>query len=232
MKERPILFSGPMVLAILNGRKTQTRRVVKPQPSEKHETADRASYLMSGTIKNDDAQANWARFFYTMGEVEDIPCRYVVGDRLWVRETWAAAATRNGVKPSHLQESEFIAHRATYTNDSHFVWRPSIFMPRWASRITLEITEIRVERVQDIAAGGARAEGVWDNLLYLNGPHKTSDYLAGMPRKPEDISRDEVAVANYAMLWDDLNAKRGFGWKVNPWVWAITFRKIEERQAK
>lgn len=138
--ERPILFSGEMVRAILAGRKTQTRRIARPQPP----TVEAANAL-SGPD------------YYTTNA--GLRCPYgKPGDRLWVRETWAANATLNLHKPSELR-GESIYYRATHGNDSHFVWRPSIHMPKWASRITLEITGVRVERVDSISLEDAIAEG-------------------------------------------------------------------------
>lgn len=161
MRERPIIFSGEMVRAILEGKKTQTRRVMKP---------------------------DWVRAL-DLGEPEDLvsavtQCPYgQVGDRLWVRETW------------HRHDDDIMCYRATEICIGFAQWKPSIFMPRKYSRITLEIVNIRVERVQDITFLDAIAEGV-------------------------DIDWPE---RNYRLLWNRINSKRGYGWDVNPWVWCLTF---------
>ena len=198
LKERPILFSAPMVRAILGGSKTQTRRVIKPQPPMKHEWL---GWITSTTGRNKDIGcACWQNDSIPLNHV--VHCPYEVGMKLWVRETWATFCTLNKIKPSDMDPASQIYFRADPgVNESHFMWRPSIFMPRWASRITLEIVNIRVERVQDITYLDAIAEGV------------DRDW----PEK------------NYHLLWDRINAKRGFGWHVNPWVWVVKFKTIRRR---
>lgn len=203
MKERPILFSGPMVRAILDGEQTQTRRVVNPQPiiwSDGVPGGKRLLFMAVGGID----RARWR-------------CPYgQPGDRLWVRETWT---------PTLLADVPAIEYRAdgllrpvsfeqwktveAKTKEQATRLRPSIHMPRWASRLTLEITGIRVERVQEISEEDAKAEGV-DWKMWEKG---------GEPLQARSPFRD---------LWDSINAKRGFGWDVNPWVWVVSFRKLEE----
>ncbi len=132
MKERPIMFTGPMVRAILDGRKTQTRRVIRPQPRWVGDPGI--------PFRTEDADPKGI-----------IQCPYgKPGDQLWVRETWAP------------NEGDVLAGKAFYRADNNTIverWRPSIHMPRWASRITLEITKVRVERLQDISEEDAKAEG-------------------------------------------------------------------------
>jgi len=139
--------------------------------------------------------------------------RYIPGDRLWVRETWQVDPCRPstvcyratghnricGWLPEKIKQGQKII-----TTTGH-LWRPSIYMPRWAARITLEITDIRVERVQEISAGDALAEGICS--LYVNE----------IPPYPVDA---------FHGLWDSINAKRGLGWAVNPWVWVVEFKRI------
>ena len=180
MKERPILFSSEMVRAILDGRKTQTRRIIKPQP---------------------DYVDNIHKTPNTGGKV--IKCPFgQPGERLWVRETWAdnIRGCPNG-----------ITYRADHCDPkgdgpaNPIKWRASIFMPRWASRITLEITNIRVQRLHDILSADAEAEGVLWKEKYMNPVHA------------------------FVVLWDSINAKRGFEWDENPWVWVIEFKKLEDK---
>lgn len=121
------------------------------------------------------------------------------GDRLWVRETWQL----NG------NQREDVVYRATANLHSEIPWKPSIFMPRWASRLTLEITRVRVERVQDISEKDAKAEGTTLNPDYVK------QKLYG--------DQDGGWTFEYRKLWDSINAKRGFGWFKNPWVWVIEF---------
>ena len=177
MKERPILFSGPMVRAILDGRKTMTRRVVKPQ-----------SLIISGHPPRSIRQ-----------------CPYgAPGDRLWVRETFAHL-THNDTG-----EGEGYIYRADGWDDD-VKWKPSIFMPRWASRITLEITDVRVERLQDITNGDAITEGVW-----TISPNKGRDYMDG--------GSTICPCGLFRSLWEKINGRES--WDNNPWVWVIEFRKI------
>lgn len=199
MKERPILFSGPMVKAILDGRKTQTRRVIKPQPS------------ISGPYEG---------FLY--GRTFGYTCPYgSKGEALWVRETWR-----------YDRETDYkpIAYRADGQIASE-KWKPSIFMPRWASRITLEITDVRVERVKDISPHNALAEGIRQiskdaGLTWKYGISDNDGYPGhdnhGWPWK--DFRRSPVEA--FKKLWDSINGKK-YPWESNPWVWVIEFKRIK-----
>ncbi|MEN0039834.1 MAG: hypothetical protein AAF764_00715 [Pseudomonadota bacterium] len=190
MTDRPILFSAPMVRALLAGRKTQTRRVAKFQPSDK---ADR--------------------------DVATAVCwpKTAEGDRLWVREAFADANDHGvetilyradghrvefdlfDVNPEDLPNSyDFATWAAALEAGVEGRWRPSIFMPRWASRLTLVVTDVRVQRLCDIDGLDAIAEGV----TRVEG---------------------EAPWRSFKHLWDSLNAARGFGWVENPWVVATTF---------
>jgi hypothetical protein len=188
MKSRPILFSAQMVRTILDGSKTQTRRVAK------------LNY--SGRVKLPGSSLNWH-----LGDPNAVlACPYgQPGDQLKIRETWKADQIWDDFKPSQIPKGEPILYAA----DEHatgivpFAWgrgRPSIFLPGWASRITLEITGIRVERLQDISEEDAKAEGV------LNDEHVT-------PR------------IRYQWLWEHINGPGS--WDKNPWVWVVTFKRIE-----
>lgn len=185
MKERPILFSTKMVKAILEGRKTQTRRVIKPQPNDIRESP----FVKSGIET-------------THGY--EIKLKHEPGDRLWVRETWNVLDS-DGCKPSDISP---IKERAIYkaNGDEYPFWRPSIFMPRWASRIALEVVNVRVERVQDISEEDAMHEGATPLLVDPDGG--SCPYCEG-----------------FRALWDSINAKRGYGWDANPWVWVVEFEE-------
>lgn len=212
MKERPILFSGPMVRAILEGHKTQTRRVMKQQPKRVD------AVYADGTIDTECLFRDGRR----------IKCPYgTVGDRLWVRETWQGPLIEEGQCLDNMYAAEFCEYAATQKFAPEFEdadgnqrqgWRPSIHMPRWASRLLLEITDVRVERVQDISEADALAEGI-------EGPFEVGHtaYRAPGDSKP----RYSKAAASFESLWDSINAKRGFGWDANPWVWALTFKRVE-----
>jgi hypothetical protein len=201
MKEKPILFSGPMVRAILEGRKTMTRRVVK--------------LTDSGRVKEVGGRRNW--------HLEDpnavAACPYAVGQRLWVRETWADTSKESRRCP--------VSYRATWPPDDEecrgFAWKPSIHMPRWASRLTLEVTDVRVERVQDITEEDSWLEGC--------EPGDPTDNGGFFPQDEPDPSKLghrgwDCAKDWFSDLWDSINAARGYGWDVNPWVWCISFKRI------
>lgn len=211
MKERPILFSAPMVRALLAGTKTQTRRVVKPQPT--------GFVGGPGVTLCDSSPAPLVPmndFAGTCGQ--EIICPYgQPGDRLWVRESfsgpWCMEA-QDGIAaapPSKWGESSQIWYWAD-GEPTHGDWtrpRPSIHMPRWASRITLEITSVRVERLQDIDISAAQAEGVSDTgSLILDSAGNEQ----GGP------------IAEYAVLWEQINGPGS--WDANPWVWAVEFRRM------
>jgi len=219
MRERPILFSGAMVRAIIEGRKTQTRRVMKPLP------------INAALIGNGIALIG---VMATQGIGDEIRCPYgFPGDRLWVRETWGVGTRpdpnegwRDGIEyradESYLSGSDLLPLRtvstpAGITLDQYKAgWHPSIHIPRWASRINLEITDVRVRRVAEISEEDARAEGAEPNE-YAN-------------LRPDGELRDGPSVAyraGFHDLWDSINAKRGFGWATNPWCWCLTFKRVD-----
>lgn len=198
MKERPILFSGEMVRAILEGRKTQTRRVVKlPRPMEQ----PNMFFNVSEEWTVYDAATTPAT------EWHSIKCPYgSVGDRLWVKET--LAADERGMFYFADNTPVNVPDNFTQTVREKL---PSLFMPRWASRITLEITNVRVERLHDISEVNAMAEGI---------------QLAEDARMFADESPTRYsAVAQFQALWDKINGKK-YPWSSNPWLWVIEFPKI------
>ena len=218
VKERPILFSAQMVRALLDGRKTQTRRVIKPAPEVfDHQVPIRPEPRGGG---------KWIFMAYSdrpsyQFATSDRKCPYgVPGDRLWVRETWRTLRRFDSHKPRNVPAGTMRAYEADapYIGDCRSApagrmgkLRPSIFLPRWASRITLAITDVRVQRLQEISEADARAEGVPYNHACFHDSIQSSI--------------ENTAIRNYAVLWDRLNAKRGYGWDVNPWVWAISFKR-------
>jgi hypothetical protein len=221
VKDKPILFSGPMVRAILEGRKTQTRRVVKPQP-EPRGSLFAWGVNLSG-LSSDANMRLHAPAYCPYGKP---------GTRLWVREafcpaTWGSYEPRKAIPKSNTEA--LIQFRADFRNgssdDYDGRWKPSIHMPRWASRLTLEITEVRVERVQDISEEDAIAEG-----SYL-------DRCPCMPRSDDrglmasfQLQHCHIHGEEFHHLWDSINSKREDGkyaWAKNPWCWAITFRRAD-----
>ena len=203
VKERPILFKGEMVRAILEGRKTQTRRIMKPQPS-----------LISKLLRIQGA----------------CPCGEP-GDQLWVRETFGISH-RGDPTPAGKPYDPTILFRATDSEPEgyeaevqaeKFRWRPSIHMPRWASRIQLEITDVRVERVQDISEEDSIAEGI-------EKMSETGRWYRGYEIHPIKGTPKVYGTARDAFrtLWNSINEKRGYSWEANPWVWVVEFRRMSD----
>ena len=204
MTDKPILFSAPMVRALLDGRKTQTRRVLKPRgkrPSlfEPGQWSD--SYVL------DPGNAEWV--------ARDLPCR--LGDWLWVREAWRTERTLDHIKPSLLPQNLpgrplRIWHELDRDNcDQHGRYRHGRYMPRWASRLTLLVTNVRVQRLHDISEADARAEGLQRRMDWLP-QYRGSDDLPWCSEFPRDAFR---------YLWDSINGPDA--WDANPWVAAISF---------
>ncbi len=210
-KERPILFSGPMIRAILDGRKTQTRRVVKPQPPADHpfpQPCVNDGYWWNDSKDDHDDVSFWPTYSTCL------PCPYgKPGDRLWVREAWAVVphVTDNGPKHRAKGDGTGVTWRADWNaNPSGFKWKPSIHMPRWASRITLEITGVRVERLGDISEADAIAEGC--------GVYSEGEWL-------NHVECGITRVQRFHELWESINGPES--WAANPWVWVIEFQKVE-----
>ena len=205
MKERPVIFNSEMVRAILDGRKTQTRRPIKFPLLDKNMGCELAGNEFAGEVR--------------AGNYSNVPFGQV-GDRLWVRETWQGPL----VDEEHLEDyranvekfqaPQFCEYAADGGARPEFCdlddnvrqgWRPSIHMPRWASRITLEITAVRVERLNDISEEDARAEGVEPSQHIITPPEAL--YRVGLLK-----------------LWQSIYGEES--WSANPWVWVIEFRRV------
>ena len=210
-KERPIIFSDAMVRAILDGRKTQTRRVVK-LADDIFDSAEPMIDLLS--------RRRFWRFSASHDgatKCEDVFCPFgQSGNHLWVREGWA--------HNPFLAESECTGpadcfYRATCSEERHAAtrWRPSMFMPRWASRITLELTDVRVERLRDISAKDALAEGV-DEVCHCGEGLETHR----LGNNEHNFIPMRSAVEEFAELWDSIHGDGS--WNANPWVWALSFQ--------
>lgn len=208
-----------MVRAILDGRKSQTRRVIKPQPAfTPAQEREIVSAFPGSTLSQCMTQA------WLDGWV-DVACPYgKPGDRLWVRETWRTSVAADAMSPTMLEGQGW---PVWYGCDGVVRWtgastggpgftspgktRVSIHMPRWASRIELEVTEVRMQRLQEISEGDAQAEGApsWPGAAALAGTYGTNHR------------------ANFIDLWDSINGERpGCSWDANPFVWAISFRRL------
>jgi len=214
VKENPILFSVPMARAILAGTKTQTRRVIKPQPIHTCDFFRRECLLCEK-----DVVANGVNS-YSKSTVWHKP-KYRRGDVLWVRETWRMQ--NYGYDPKvQAYEGQELQYRADFTDEEDACygrrggcapckWRPSIHMPRAAARIFLRVTDVRAEQIRDIRLNDILSEGIRLEWFGNSPPesHAVSLYLA------------------FEKLWNDLNAKHGYGWAENPWVWAYTFERCD-----
>ncbi|MDW0360865.1 hypothetical protein Q8G38_16245 [Halomonas venusta] len=238
MKERPILFNAAMVNAIVEGRKTQTRRIVK---------TCRERGMQGPVVRGKQGEVATIGFAATAGL-----CPYgQTGDRLWVRETWSGEHHMSGIKPSR---------RVDYPDDTNYMpalpatwywadgepelgdWerpRPSIHMPRWASRITLEIVSVRVERLLSISDEDAIAEGCYTNDEYSDMAGEADVWpcqicdgyqvheqgsLAGASEV--DCHSCDSPKKRFNQLWQSIN---GFdSWDANPWVWVVEFRRVEQ----
>lgn len=270
MRERPILFSAPMVRAILEGRKSQTRRICKPAEAQS------LSHVVGiqdprefGQCPSTIPGSGW--FSDEEGDVQFF-CPYgAKGDRLWVRETWRswnetcpddhddepcephcnqtyvayAATPRRGFRPkpdgaaiTYLDESSPLEQNPKVLGP----WKPSIHMPRWASRITLEVTDVRVERLQAISEADAAAEGAqakpwgpwWQgykdigdgDLVHQDVPGEAPpDWMIEPKRMKDRPWLDRSACDEYRALWESINGAGS--WDANPWVWVVSFRRIE-----
>lgn len=212
---KPIIFSTPMVQAILDGRKTMTRRVVKPQPTYITPSGRWVWPIPKSKVhpccctEVCTASREWWEYL----ALDQTP--YQPGDVLWVRETWGD----HGGKTSYfLYRADFPDGAKTYewpekdeTGEPIICdlprWRPSIFMPREAARIFLRVTDVRVERLQEISEEDAAKEGlapaILDGAVFISAKGK------------------------FHVLWETINAKRGYGWDTNPWVWVVSFERTE-----
>lgn len=234
MGERPISFTGPMVRAILDGKKTQTRRVLKPQPPQP-EDFPRSPFSLSRSVADGIKmyfQDDYERLpkhptkydlIGSVGVVRDAgyPTKYkvqfAVGDLLWVKETWAETSVAPIVETI---DRPWVVYRAADSRtDYGGPWRSSRFMPRRASRITLRVTDVRVQRVQDISEEDAKAEGI-------RPLRDGSGTFVGREGPRNLVTPWNTAREAFADVWDSINKGRGFDWDANPWVAAYSFEVV------
>lgn len=212
MKERPIPFRAPMVRAILGGTKTLTRRVVKPQPTG----AMPEGWSFQNLGVEGWYPVNGANRGAGIGR-----CPYgQPGDLMWVREAWRAMSEHDALKPSVLQPGTPVVYEASRHPDNLFgKLRPGMFMPRWASRITLEVTGVRVERLGDISEADAIAEGI-GTIRVSENDSRWLNYC-----DPEDRSA-AFGDPRYSFwsLWESINGQASHD--ANPWVWVVEFRRL------
>ncbi|AHG22160.1 phage-like protein [Chania multitudinisentens RB-25] len=230
MKVHPILFNGDMVRAIIDGRKTQTRRVMKVQPSANFSPMNMALELdytarwyTPGVVdKNGYLQPAKKQIFGVADEDEGYSCPLgAVGDRLWVREAWQVIHSEYDedeitYAPEIPKQQDNYWHpiyevdfKGESREERGFPWRPSLHMPRWVSRLLLEITAVRVERLQDISEEDAKAEGAAPSTRAIT--------------PPEAIYR-----VGFLNLWWSIYGEES--WQANPWCWVIEFKLVEKTQ--
>lgn len=223
MKERPIIFNSDMVRAVLDGRKTQTRRVMRVQPESNQYGL---LHITDSTKRSDIGKYHWAESNATGPHTRSalFSCPFgTVGNRLWVREAYRVHSRATDVATLVYKASE----QQSWTQQTHRVpiekcnkpavvdkWTPSIHMPRWASRIALEITGVRVDRMYDISEADARAEGV-------------EQLRGGFWRhyQPGWTQHQLSARGSFVTLWKSIYGEDS--WQANPWVWVIEFKRVE-----
>ena len=217
MADKPILFSAPMIRALLEGRKTMTRRLLKPQPPRwDHFGKDIMDWGLSGIYQDEMNSAPNKWWLDVQTDVDDnthseIDVKYAAGDRLWCREAWHAARSLNSVAPRDVPRDADIEYAATARSYSEIglkgKLRPSMFMPRWASRLTLIVEAVKVERLHDISEVDAIAEGCIPDNANLN-----PNYIG-------------PARSIFEQLWNSINGTGA--WDANPWVVAVSFRVVK-----
>ena len=213
---KPILFKGEMVRALLSGAKTQTRRVIKPQPLH---------------ISWFEHQNGWcAKITEQKYEMVNLP--YQVGDLLWVRETWATSSIYDRLSPKNIPINGLLWFASEGTKPDHAGrWRPSIFMPQWASRITLKVTGVRIERVNQISEEDAIAEGVAPGFRYefcgTSSWHENRDERLDKGFEMGKVKRTGP-VELFAALWDSINGKKpGCKFADGPWVMVVEVERVK-----
>lgn len=212
MSYKPILFSTPMVKAILNGRKNMTRRVIKAP------VLHRAEPPTTIERENETFRFVWETKSTIGGFTKKPP--YDIADILWVRETWQEIRLGNGKRAPYSYLHWYKADDESDNPDDK--WRPSIFMPKAYARIFLRITEVRPEQIQDITIPDAICEGC------TGEPCGCTNRSVWGCEDCENTGWLYPPTVEFMQLWDNLNAKRGFGWDKNPWVWVYTFARVEK----
>lgn len=213
-----------MVRAILEGRKVQTRRVVN-LPADLDKDHPGAVWNLANRPQSWGEQDEWWAFIDSAHPVESYPypvrCPYgQPGDELWVRETHDI----NPMLPASMHAADTSLRHVRFRADGAKPWgpwRPSIHMPRWASRLTLRVESVRVERVQEISNEDARAEGI--QVLPLQDANDPSAWWQSSPGKNQGRSPRH----SFIKLWNSINASRGYSWESNPWGWAVAFSVVK-----
>ncbi|HCB8972537.1 TPA: hypothetical protein M2O87_003077 [Klebsiella pneumoniae] len=231
MKERGMIFNGEMVRAILDGRKTQTRRIMAPQPADDIER---------GIFPNPEAIGWKSSLRHKYGSTTAHFCPYgKPGDRIWVREAFRVHSRATDVATLVYKASE----RNSWTEQTLRVpvavcnkpatpekWTPSLHMPRWASRILLEITDVRVERLSAISEEDAQREGVhtevWDQTVVARNYADSDEFFQSWSEDmPHYVEMNQLYRSSFRSLWESIYGAEN--WQANPWVWVIEFKRVE-----
>jgi hypothetical protein len=224
MTDRPIIFSAPMIKALLDGEKTQTRRVIEPCKKD---------------IREGDVIVSWPADAFIRKCLRFHP-KHRVGDRLWVKEKYSivpstAYRMSEGVQQTvNPNDKDFAAVYAAGWERSKPYWKSPMFMPRWASRITLTVTDVRVQKAHDITGDDAIAEGIETDLLdmcFIARDYTSTDekWFYTWPNAFNDggerfcDTADHACIRSYQTLWNSINSKRGYEWETNPWISVIAF---------
>lgn len=232
---KPIICNSESVRAILDERKSQTRRVIKDAPKGsfwERPHLDNGRWYWVANLENPSIEPK-----------AGLVCPYgIPGDSLWVKETWALQADldeqlkEDGLTPGQIGNEGFhVGYKAdgsgVYPKANLGRWRYSIYMPRWASRITLEIKDVRVERVQDISEEDAKAEGVTSDTLFGFGYSGFPNSSLTDERNPAVKKGDLLYGLRgaFAYLWNSINAKRGYDWHKNSWVWVLNLKNAHPK---
>lgn len=227
MKQRPILFSTPMVQAVLDKTKSQTRRLKGLDDINKNPD----DYVFNG-FGHTQKGVFGALFMHKSGLINLIPCPFgIVGDVLWVRETWNKVIIWGVDDEPHADiQPEFIFKASEgdviEDNEGNIIkWKPSIHMPKKACRIWLQITDIRVERLQSISEDDAKNEGV-EGWIEERLKSKPTHYKVYYHDDDDDSTYSSSAITSFETLWQKINGKNA--WNANPWVWVIEFKQIQK----
>lgn len=219
-KEHPILFSTPMVKALLEGKKTMTRRVINPQP--------KLSTSESLVFENGILKRIYRGEAMIWQEKKEGKSRYNVGDILWVRETFGTVMTKEMNILDHYDYRADEKKRELSFALKHSKWKPSIFMPHEAARLFLEVKSVRIERLQDISEEDAKAEGIDIHECEMPDSYRDDSNKEHCTFYVCSACEHQTLRGGYSKLWDSLNAKRGYSWESNPWVWVYEFIRIEK----
>lgn len=217
VKYHPILFSAEMIRSLLAGLKSQTRRIINPQPEFDGYWWTHKGYSCNGERGFREGMPLFGKCPY--GQVDD---RLWVRESCWLRPDLTRRMMRSGADtwPKVIYAADPNCDKA-WCKENDWTFRPSIHMPRWTSRITLEITDVRVERAQEISEADAKAEGI-EPVVQMGTYTTFKNYMPGLPSHV-------LATCSFKSLWESINGSKS--WNANPWVWVVSFKRVEVPRA-